>query len=72
MERIKVESSNLESVGYDGNDMEVEFKGGAVYKYFNVPFRVWEAVVNADSVGKCFNERVKKGGYKFERVEESR
>lgn len=69
MERIKVQSSNVEAIGYDGNDMEVEFKGGGVYKYFNVPFRVWEAVVNADSVGKCFNERIKKGGYRFERLE---
>lgn len=67
MNRVKVESSNLASVGYDGTNLEVEFKNGAVYIYYDVPLRIHEAIMNADSVGKCFNERIKKGGYKFER-----
>lgn len=68
MERIKVESSNLAAIGYDGNDLEVEFKNGSVYKYYNVPFRVWEVLVKAESHGKYFNGHIKKAGYKYERI----
>ena len=39
MERQSVSSSNLASVGYDPNSetLEIEFKGGTIYRYFNVP-----------------------------------
>ena len=39
MERIAVESSNLASIGYDEASMvlEVEFKHGGIYQYFDVP-----------------------------------
>lgn len=38
MERIKVESSNVVSIGYDEEKetLEVEFKGGSVYHYYHV------------------------------------
>ena len=38
MNREPVESSNLVSVGYDGNmaTLEIEFKGNSVYQYFDV------------------------------------
>jgi len=39
MKRQAVESSNLASVGYDVENeiLEVEFKHGRVYQYFDVP-----------------------------------
>jgi KTSC domain len=54
MEREPVESSNLASVGYDSDSetLEVEFKkGGAIYRYFNVPPIEHERLVNAHALG---------------------
>jgi hypothetical protein len=41
MNRISVNSSDLASVGYDPNTsmLEVAFRSGGVYQYFNVPER---------------------------------
>lgn len=68
MERVKVESSNVVSVGHDGQNLEVEFKGGAVCVYYDVPARVYDVMMKADSVGKYLNEHIKKAGYKYEKV----
>ena len=53
MERISISSSNLVSVGYDfdSQTLEVEFKGGTVYQYFNVPENVYDNLMSASSHG---------------------
>lgn len=66
MERTPVKSSQMVSVGYmresdqDQAFLEVEFKNGTVYRYFDVPERTYEALLAADSVGSFFNTQVKK------------
>ncbi|TYL86104.1 KTSC domain-containing protein [Bradyrhizobium cytisi] len=69
MERIVVNSSNLVSVGYDedSSTLEVEFKGGAVYRYLNVPSFEYERLMAANSHGAYFNANIK-NGYSFERA----
>lgn len=69
MRRIPVVSSNLVSVGYDPQSMtlEIEFQGGAVYQYFDVPESVYNELLGAPSVGKFFAAQVK-GVYRFARV----
>lgn len=44
MKRQSVESSNLASIGYDAENeiLEVEFKHGGVYQYFDVPENVYD------------------------------
>ena len=44
MKRQQVESSNLSSIGYDSEDqiLEVEFKHGGIYQYFEVPENIFE------------------------------
>lgn len=61
MKRQSVESSNLASVGYDTKSqvLEVEFKHGGVYQYFDVPENVYEDLMNADSHGKYFVANIK-------------
>ena len=61
MTRKSVESSNLRSVGYDEFllVLEIEFKSGAVYRYYGVPSEVHDELINAESVGKYFNANVK-------------
>ena len=65
MQRQNVESSNLHSVGWNDNVLEVAFKDfktgnvRAVWQYLNVPKHVFDDLLTAPSVGKWFNEHVK-------------
>ena len=56
MEREKVESSNLVSIGYDASKriLEVEFKGGGLYTYSQVPEEVYTDLMRSSSKGKFF------------------
>lgn len=51
--REPVQSSNLVSVGYleSVELLEIEFHGGRVYQYYNVPKAVYQALMNASSHG---------------------
>lgn len=66
MEREQVSSSNVKSIGYDINTsiLEVEFKNGRVYQYFNVPINVYNALINSSSIGKYLNSNIV-GVYKY-------
>ena len=61
MKRQSVESSNLASVGYDAENeiLEVEFKHGGVYQYFDVPQNVYEELMNASSHGVYFSANIR-------------
>jgi hypothetical protein len=69
MERVNVDSTSLESLGYDEDSetLEVEFKNGTLYQYFDVPRNVFEALRDAGSVGAYLASNVK-GHYRFSRV----
>jgi hypothetical protein len=61
MIREAVSSSNLASVGYDAESetLEVEFKNGLVYEYYNVPQFLHERMMQAGSIGSFFNREIK-------------
>ena len=62
MNRQKVESSQIASVGYDAEAkvLEIEFlRGGSVYQYFAVPQEVYDGMMAAESVGSFFFKNVK-------------
>lgn len=62
---IPVESSNVDSVGYDGVNLFVKFKPNSLYVYFDVPFVIYEGLVSADSKGAFLHQYVKNSfGYK--------
>ncbi len=69
MKRQSVESSNLASVGYDEEKqiLEVQFKHGGVYQYFEVPKNVYEELMNADSHGKYFVHNIK-DDYEYQKM----
>jgi len=69
MNWVQVASSNLSRVRYDEktNTLEIEFQGGRVYQYFDVPPHVYEGLISAASHGQFFNEQIK-GHYRFTRV----
>ena len=70
MEREAVQSSNIDSIGYDPDTemLEIEFRGGTVYEYRNVPLVVYEELMNAASHGSYFNREISKA-YSYEKIE---
>ena len=69
MERAKVESSNIKSIGFQDNVLEVEFKSGGVYRYSNVGEEVFRAFMDAESKGKYFHQYIK-SQFSTERIDE--
>ena len=67
MNRTAVSSSNLAEVGYEDGTLEIQFKSGAVYRYFDVPREIFEALLSAESHGAYFEQYVR-GYYRYERV----
>lgn len=69
MERISISSSSLVSVGYDSDSqtLEVEFKGGTVYQYFNVPENVYHNLMSATSHGVYFSANIR-DNYDYEKL----
>ncbi len=67
---INVQSSNLESVGYDQDNeiVYVRFLNGNVYIYKAVPQWEFENLMNAPSLGSYLNRNIK-GAYPYERIE---
>ena len=61
MERTPVDSRGVVSVGYDEAEriLEVEFAGGGVYQYFDVDRWQYEALLQADSIGRYVNGYIK-------------
>lgn len=70
MNRISVASSNIVSIGYDKTRklLEIEFKGGSIYQYSDVPLGVYEELMAAGSRGKYFAAHIKNGEYSCIRI----
>ncbi len=69
MEREYVASSNVLSIGYDAaaQTLEVEFRNGSVYQYYNVPENIHEEFMRAPSKGQFINYQIK-NAYPFSRI----
>lgn len=59
MKIVKVESSAVLNVGYDGDALFVQFVGGEWYKYRHVSETVFDELCKAESVGQFVNEHIK-------------
>ena len=61
MDRAHVRSSSVRSVGYDleRHVLEVEWVGGGVYDYLDVPPEEALALLEADSLGRYLNGEIK-------------
>jgi hypothetical protein len=57
----RVISSALVSVKYDAasGDLQIRFVNGRTYIYSNVPARVYDALLIAESKGAFFNEQIR-------------
>jgi hypothetical protein len=59
MNRIPVSSSNLKSVGYENQTLEIEFHSGGLYQYPNVPSSIYQGLMSASSKGSYFAQQIK-------------
>lgn len=67
-EMLYVDSSNLDQVGYETDQMELHviFKDGSLYVYHGVPEHIFDELLNAPSKGSYLNREVK-GVYDYEK-----
>ena len=61
MERETVDSSTVLSIGYEptSETLEVEFKNGGIYQYYNVPEPIYQNLMVSDSKGKFLHVYIK-------------
>jgi hypothetical protein len=70
MDRVRVRSSNLASVGYDAEEgiLEIVFLNGRIYEYYRVPEDVFQGLVSASSPGQYFADHVR-DRYRFRPIQ---
>jgi hypothetical protein len=69
VQRTAVSSEAISSVGYESvtSSLEIEFVGGGVYCYYEVPRAVYEELMSADSHGKYFMAHIR-DRYRYQRL----
>ena len=63
----------MRSVGYElrSQILEIEFQSGAVYEYLDVPRKVHEELMSAESKGQYFNSEIR-DDYEFVHIGKTR
>ena len=58
---VEVRSSSLARLSYDCQQaiLQVEFRDGAVYQFFDVPEEIYNRLLAAESKGNYFNRRIR-------------
>jgi hypothetical protein len=59
MQHVPVKSSMFASIAHDGDTLEVKFNNGATYRHSGVTPDVFNAMLNAPSAGKYYNENIR-------------
>jgi hypothetical protein len=69
MRHVQLDSESLASAGYDARRwiLEVVFRHGGRYRYFEVPAIVYAGLLRASSAGRYFHHRIR-GIYAYERI----
>ena len=62
MDLIKVNSSNIDSIGFDENGLTIRFKSGNIYQYQDVDLTLFNEFLNSGSKGQFFNTKIKNQG----------
>jgi hypothetical protein len=69
MLRQSVSSNNIAEIGYDEarRILEILFRTGSTYQYFDVPPQEYRGLMSASSYGQYLNANIK-GRYRYARV----
>jgi len=66
----EVVSSNINKIGYENNNLLVEYKSGVKYQYKEVPQELYEKLISAESKGRFMNSEIK-GKFEYIRIEDT-
>lgn len=73
-QEIGFDSSTIERIAHSENGLYVEFKKGSGYNYPDVPFEIFQRILNKEcisnsegrpSYGATLDKLVKKAGYRY-------
>jgi hypothetical protein len=69
MDRQPVDSSTIANVAYDPATMtlEVGFRSGSTYQYFDVPEALYQEFLSSESKGKFLHANIK-NSYRYTRI----
>ncbi|MDE1826837.1 hypothetical protein DYY67_0821 [Candidatus Nitrosotalea sp. TS] len=69
MDRIRIKSNDLKSVGYDESmqTLEIEFHHGGVYQYFGVPKKIYDGLMKSVLSHGQYHTRYIKNRYRHEK-----
>lgn len=58
---VQVESSAINAVAYnrDRKVLHIEFRHGVIYTYQQIGYHRYKQLINADSVGKYYNQAIR-------------
>jgi hypothetical protein len=61
MQRIELNSTGLQTAAYQGSAalLDLEFRGGEIYRYFDVPAQTYQELLLAESKGAYFNRHIR-------------
>ena len=70
MEKIRVKSSSLRSVGYDESTqiLEIEFHHGGTYQYFGIPKKIYDDLMKYESGHGQYHARYIKNRYRHKKI----
>ena len=73
IDMYEVNSSNIQSVGYDQENQKlyVKFISGAIYEYDNIPLSTWTALTTTDSKGSYLHWFIKIQEYPYRQVSDT-
>jgi len=70
MERTRVKSSNIRSIGYDESTqmLEIEFQQGGTYQYFGVSKKIYDSLIKSASSHGEYYDRFIKNRYRHKKI----
>lgn len=67
MDFTKIQSTNIAEAAWHDSELYLRFHSGDLYRYEEVPSRVFDELVAAPSAGKYFHSHIK-AAYQFHQV----
>ena len=62
IKRLPIQSTALAAVGYSKRlrALEIEFRNGAIYRYLDVPPKIYEALLDSASKARFYDENIRR------------
>lgn len=68
MELIPVISTSIKSIGWEDDQLHVEYPNGTIYQYGNVPLATFQQLRISQSVGKTLRSEVVNKGNPYKKI----